>query len=316
MQKLKVNTSQNKNIDLSVIICGVRFNNPMVLVSGILVTPQDLIRMANNGAGGITTKSTSLEIREGHPLPRVVRFNHGFLNSVGLKNPGIEKATEELRAILNAIEIPIIVSIVANKASDFQTLAKKIAKVKPHFIELNLSCPNVEEEFGYPFATDANISAKIVEKVKKVTGNIPIIAKLSPNVSNIKKIAKAVESAGVDVISAINTVGPGMVIDIYKKRPTLGNKRGGVSGPAIKPVAIRCVYDIFEAVKIPIIGLGGVTTGEDAVEMIMAGASSVGIGSAFYLRGKNVFNDITKEIEDFMKKENYKSIKEFKGAAH
>lgn len=304
------------NSDLSIELCGRRVKNPTILVSGILVTPQDLIEVAKNGAGAITTKSISLDERQGHPQPTIVRFEHGFLNSVGLKNPGLAKAKNEIGKILKSTQTPLIVSIFANKTSDFQILAREIAEMKPHFLELNLSCPNVEEEFGRPFATATHLSAKVVEAVKKVSQHIPVLVKLSPNVLDIKEIAKAVESAGADAISAINTVGPGMVIDIYKKKPKLGNKKGGVSGPAIKPIAIRCVYEIFETVKIPIIGGGGITTGEDAVEMIMAGATAVGIGSAIYLRGKNVFAQIQKEMKEFMEKEGYCSTVEFRGAAH
>ncbi|MCL5439227.1 MAG: dihydroorotate dehydrogenase [Patescibacteria group bacterium] len=303
-------------LDLSVKLCGVVLENPTVLFSGIYEAPQDLINASKNGVGAITTKSVSINLREGYQQPRIVKFDHGFLNAVGLKNPGLEKAKEELKKMLSEAKTPVITSIVANKTSEFQKLAKEIAELKPHFLELNLSCPNVEAEFGRPFATDAKISAKVVKAVKKVSKKVPVIAKLTPNVLDIKEIAKAVEKAGADLISAINTVGPGMVIDIKTKKPKLGNKRGGVSGPAIKPVAIRCVYDIYEVVKIPIIGGGGITTGEDAVEIIMAGATAVGIGSAVYLRGRNVFTEICKEMETFMKKGGYKSLKEIRGAAH
>ncbi|MCL5433228.1 MAG: dihydroorotate dehydrogenase [Patescibacteria group bacterium] len=309
-------TKKPSNPDLSIKLCGVMFENPTVLFSGIYESPQDLINASKNGAGAITTKSVSIGLREGHPQPRIVKFDHGFINSVGLKNPGLEKAKEELKKMLLESKSPVIASIFADKTSDFQKLAKEITEVKPHILELNLSCPNVEGEFGRPFATDAKISAKVVRAVKKVSKKVPVIAKLTPNVLDIKEIARAVEGAGADGISAINTIGPGMIIDIKTKKAKLGNKRGGVSGPAIKPVAIRCIFDIYEAVKIPIIGGGGITTGEDAIEIIMAGATAVGIGSAVYLRGRNVFSEICKEMKVFMKKEGYKSLKEIRGAAH
>lgn len=303
-------------MDLSVKLCGIELENPTVLVAGILVTPKDLISAAQNGAGAVTSKSISLDERVGHPHPQIVKFEHGFLNSVGLKNPGIKKAKKEIEEILGETKTPLLVSIFANKVADFQTLAKEVVPLKPHFLELNLSCPNVEEEFGRPFATDPKISSEVVKLVKKVSGKIPVAVKLTPNVSDIKSIAKAVEDAGADAISAINTVGPGMVIDIYKKKPKLGNKKGGVSGPAIKPIAVRCIWEIYEAVKIPIIGGGGITTGEDAIEMIMAGATALGIGSAVYLRGKDVFAKICKEMTEFMKKEGYSSVGELRGIAH
>lgn len=311
-----IKTKKSSDPSLLIKLCGVTFDNPTILFSGIYEIHQDLITATKNGAGAITTKSISITPREGHPQPRIIKLNFGFINSVGLKNPGVKKAKEEIKKMLLETKTPIIASIFADKTSDFQKLAKEIIEVKPHFLELNLSCPNVEGEFGRPFATDARISAKVVKAVKKVSRKIPVIAKLSPNVLDIKEIAKAVEEAGADAISAINSVGPGMVIDIYNKKPKLGNKKGGVSGPAIKPIAVRCVYDIYETVKIPIIGGGGITTGEDAIEIIMAGATAVGIGSAAYSRGRKVFQEICQEMKDFMKKECYQSLREIKGIAH
>ena len=173
----------------------------------------------------------------------------------------------------------------------------------------------MQDEFGKPFATDPELASEVTRIVKKNSG-VPVIVKLSPNVGNIKEIAQAVEKAGAAIINAINTAGPGMVIDIRTAKPVLANKAGGMSGPAIRPIAVRCVYDIYEAVKVPIIGTGGVTYGKDAVEMIMAGASAVGIGTAVYYRGLDVFKKVAGEIEEFMEKEGYARIKDMAGIAH
>jgi dihydroorotate dehydrogenase (NAD+) catalytic subunit len=189
-------------------------------------------------------------------------------------------------------------------------------ELRPAAIELNLSCPNVEDEFGVCLATQKDSSYQVTKAVKKNIGKIPLICKLSPNVPNIGEIAKACEAAGASAISAINTVGPGMVIDIYKKRPILGNKKGGVSGPAIKPIAIRCVFEIYEAVKIPILGMGGISNWQDAVEMMMAGASLVGVGSAVYLRGWGIYGEILIGLKDFLRSQKIPNIKNLIGIAH
>jgi len=302
------------SINLRTTFCQVAFSSPLVSVSGIVVELAQNIKLAQiKGVGGITTKSISILPREGNPIPRVASYGIGFINSVGLKNPGMDKATKEIIFLKKATKKPIIASIVCFKMEEFPILAGKVASVKPDFIELNLSCPNVEDEFGRPFATDPLLSAIAVFKVKKVVKNIPIIAKLSPNVSDIKKVAHAVEEAGVDAISAINTVGPGMLIDIKKRKPILGNRVGGVSGPAIKPIALKCVNDIYKTVKVPIIGLGGVSNGKDALEMIMAGATLVGIGSAIYQKGQQVFDNIISEMEKICEEEKITSLKNIRG---
>lgn len=294
----------------------ITLKNPLILGSGILgVTGASLVNVAKNGAAGVTTKSISMNPREGHPNPTVLVYSEGLINAVGLSNEGVEKSIEEIKYARDHSDAVIIASIVGFSIEEFGRIAKEISKANPHMIELNLSCPNVEDEHGKPYATDAKLAAAAVHEVKKNT-KLPIIAKLSPNVNNIAEIAQAVEKAGADAICAINTVGPGMVININAAKPVLANKAGGVSGPAIKPIAVRCVYDIYKAVNIPIIGIGGITTGEDAVEMMMAGASAVGIGSAVYYRGIEVFDKINSEIQEFMKKHGYKSISEIIGKAH
>lgn len=301
---------------LSTKICGVNLSNPTVLASGILgVTGASLCFVAKSGAGAVTTKSIGLEERKGHPSPIICGWEHGFINAVGLSGPGIEGSVDELKIAVKNCASPVIASIFAPTSKQFGEVAKQVSKANPSMVEVNISCPNVEAEFGKPFSTDPGAAAEVTKFVKKNT-KAPVIVKLSPNVPNIRIIAEAVAKAGADAINAINTVGPGMVIDIASAKPVLSNRVGGLSGPAIRPVAVRCVYEISQCVKIPIIGTGGITNGNDAVEMIMAGASAVGIGTAVYYRGVDVFSKVSAEIASFMEKEGYSSVKEMVGIVH
>jgi len=304
------------NPDLTTKLLNKKLNNPLILASGILgVTGASLVKVAKSGAGALTTKSISVKERKGHKCPVILSYETFTINAVGLSNAGVKETLPEIEYAKKNANVPVIASIFASSVEEFGKVAKEVSKAKPDFIEINISCPNVEDEFGKPFSSDPEIASDVVKTVKQNT-NIPIITKLSPNVANIGLIAKACESAGTDIISAINTAGPGMVIDIYSKQPILQNKVGGLSGPAIKPIAVKCVYDIYKAVKVPIIGIGGITNGKDAIEIMMAGASAVGVGSAVYYRGIDVFSKINKEIKDFMKKNGYKKLDELIGAAH
>jgi dihydroorotate dehydrogenase (NAD+) catalytic subunit len=305
---------------LKTIFCEVAFPNPLILPSGIAQEiPSDHVRAIEGGAGGITTKSLTVEPREGNPIPRVVRVvsdGEGIMNSVGLRGPGLVKGITLIREFIKSSTVPVIVSIFAAKISDFEKLARAIIPLKPACLELNLSCPNVDDEFGKPLGMGASSTAGVIKAIKKISPKVPLLAKLTPNVTNIAEIAKACEESGADGIVAINTVGPGMAIDIAKRQPILGAKRGGVSGKIIKPIAIRCVYDIYESVKIPIIGMGGVSTWQDAVEMMMAGASLVGVGSATYYHGMKVFKEIAGGLEKYMDDNKIENLKEIVGAAH
>lgn len=296
---------------------GVEFHSPLILPSGVFTTFSDFLNAQKNGAGGITTKSYTQEPRKGNPQPVVARFEHGFINSVGLRNVGIEKALDEIKKFQKELKIPVIVSIFDTKIDHFKKMVEMLLPLKPTFIELNLSCPNVDDEFGKPLGMGAASSYQVVLAVKKLVGKkTKIIAKLSPNVSDIKEIAKAVEAAGADAISAINTVGPGMLLNIDNYRPLIGAKMGGVSGPAILPVALRCVYEIYQSVKIPIIGIGGVTRWQDAVAMFLAGARLIGVGSAIYLKGWKVYEEINQGIADYLKRKNFTSVEEIVGLSH
>lgn len=304
--------------DLSIKICQVKFSEPTILASGILfnMTAASMLNVIKNGAGGVVTKSVSLEPRKGNPAPIIFPLkNNIFINAVGLANAGVDKFANEIIKFKKQSQAPLIVSIFAPTVKEFGQIAKKISVLNPDLIEVNISCPNVEDEFGLPFGTDADLAAEVTSEVKKNSFQ-PIIIKLTPNVPNIVKIAKAVEKAGADAITAINTLGPGMVIDIATKKPVLGNKIGGVSGLLLKPIAVRCVYQIYQAVKIPIIGVGGISTGADVIEMMMAGASAVEIGSAFYTRGPEVFKKINQEIRNWLQKNHYERLKDIIGLVH
>lgn len=303
--------------DVSVTYCGVSFPNPLILPSGIAQEiPADHMRAIKAGAGGITTKSLTIEPREGNPLPRVAKYAEGFLNSVGLRGPGIEKGKTLIKEFLATSPVPVLVSVFATNVKDFERFAEELCPLGPHFLELNLSCPNVEDDMGKPLGLGTESAGAAVSAVKKIAGNVPVLAKLTPNIANIASVAKACEEAGADGIVAINAAGPGMLIDITRKRPILGAKRGAVSGPAIRPIAVRCVYDIYETVKIPIIGMGGVTTWQDVVEMMMAGATLVGVGSATYFKGYGVYEEMKKGLQEYMDKEGIKNLQELVGVAH
>ena len=303
---------------LETVFCGVKFKNPLVVASGILgVTGAGLRFVAESGAGGVTTKSIWLHEHKGHPNPVMIANDHWMLNAVGVPDAGIEKAKRELAAYMKNKPAPLIANIIAGRTDDYAEVAEKVAELKPDIIEVNISCPNVEDEFGKPFACSRVDSARVTKVVKERVKKIPVVIKLSPNVPDIVEIARACADAGADGLCAINTVGPGMMIDIETGEPILANKVGGLSGPAIKPLSIKAVYDIHRALpKIPIIGTGGITTGEDAIEMIMVGATLVGMGTAVYYRDAQVFNLVAREMEAWGKKRGVKSLNDLRGTAH
>ncbi|MEA1925389.1 MAG: dihydroorotate dehydrogenase [Candidatus Altiarchaeota archaeon] len=296
-------------------LAGIRLNNPTVLASGVLgVTTSALKRAAVSGAAAVTTKSIGPEKRAGHDNPVVVELELGLLNAVGLSCPDPEESVGELRKAVKSVDAPVIASFYGKSISEYGYMAELLSGAEPALLEANISCPNVAE-FGKPFGSSAKTAGEITRVVRKAT-DLPLIVKLSPNVVDIKAIALEVEKNGADVISAINTLGPGMKIDVFSGKPVLSNKSGGLSGPCIKPVAIRCVYDICNVVEIPVIGVGGVESGLDAVEMLMAGACAVGVGTAVWHRGVDVFRKVTNELMDFMKEQGYSSLEEIIGIAH
>lgn len=301
--------------DISVNLCGIRLKNPTILASGIMgVSGASCCYAARNGAGAVVMKSIGPREREGHNNPILVEFEGGFLNAVGLPNAGIDNSLTEIQFAMKNAGVPVIPSIFGGTKEEFGEVAEKMSTLKPAMMEVNLSCPNTASDLGEAFALSGKAAAEVIAIVKDKT-KAKVIAKLAPNVPDIKRIARAVEEAGADVITATNTM-PGMVIDVKMAKPVLYNKSGGISGPVLKPIAVKCVYDIYEAVKIPIIGVGGITTGEDAVEMIMAGASAVEIGTAIYYRGIDVFRKVSDELKMFMEENGYKKISDMTGIAH
>ena len=286
----------------------VELKSPLALPAGIMDMSYSGLQISSeNGAGIVTSKSLTLEPRSGHKGPVVAEFEGGFLNAMGLCNPGIVDGIFEINEFKERSDTPVIVSIFGTTVEEFQELTGYVNKSKADFLELNLSCPNVFDEFGIPLSSSKNKVYEIVKAVKDIA-EIPVIAKLSPNVLSITDIAISAEKAGADALCLINTVGPGMLIDIKMVKPVLFNKFGGLSGPCIKPVALKLIYQTFSAVDIPIIGMGGVKSGEDAIEMMMAGASVVGVGTAVYYRGIGVFDKINKEIIEFMEKNSYENL--------
>jgi len=304
-------TAPNLNINL----CGIKLSNPTILPSGFLGTSKSLLkRVADNGAGAATIKSVSLEPREGHKNPTVIPFEAGMLNAVGYSNPGAEETAREF-ANISEVSIPVIASIIGTEADDFVSVVDKLSETQFSAIELPLSCPHTPG-FGLLAGQGTPESTRnIVSAVRKAT-KLPIFVKLSPNIPEIGNLAKAAEDAGANAITAVNTLGPGMIINIEARKPVLSYKIGGVSGHALRPIATRCVYDIYEAVKIPIIGTGGISTGRHAIEMIMAGATAVGIGTGIYQRGIDIFRKICQEMETWMSENNFNNIDEMIGIAH
>jgi len=268
-------------------------------------------RVFKSGAGAVVTKSIGIKPREGYLNPTAIELEHGIINAMGLPNPGINNFSDEIKT-LKTLKIPVVGSIFGSNSREFVQLAEKMQEYGADAIELNMSCPHAKG-YGLEIGSDPKLVKEITSNVKKSV-KIPVFVKISPNLTNIVEIAKAAESAKADAVVAINTV-KAMKIDLETKTPVLSNKIGGYSGKAIKPIGVRCVYEISKNIKTPVIGVGGITTGEDAIEYFMAGASAVQIGSAVYYRGIDSFKKICREIEKWMQKHNYKDLSELIGVA-
>jgi dihydroorotate dehydrogenase (NAD+) catalytic subunit len=271
--------------------------------------------IAKSGASAVVTKSVGLKPRTGYANPTVVQTKCGLINAMGLPNPGIEEFAKEIKAAKAAplAATPLIVSVYGFSEEEYATVAKKAAEAGADAIELNVSCPHVKET-GSEIGQNPEILSKVVRKVKSSVDK-PIFVKLSPNVTDIAEIAETAEKAGVDALTAINTV-KAMAIDTETAIPILSNKIGGLSGPAIKPIAIRCVYEIYERVKVPIVGCGGVTNWRDAVEFLLAGASAVQIGTAVASKELGVFGAVVRGIDAYLKRKGFKSVNEIVGLSH
>jgi dihydroorotate dehydrogenase (NAD+) catalytic subunit len=305
--------------DIAVELCGVRLRNPTILASGVLGISLDMIaRVAECGAGAAVIKSVTPEPREGHHNPTVIAYEAGMLNAVGYSNPGAEEAAREFEGV-EELPIPVFASVVGRGAEEFTEAAAKLMTCGFAGLEVPLSCPHTPgygtlAGHGTPEATE-----RITRAVRQVTDR-PLFVKLSPNVPGIGELALAALEGGADGISAVNTLGPGMIIDVEAARPVLDFKMGGVSGPALRPVAVRCVYDVATALRragreAPIIGIGGVASGRDVLQMVMAGASAVGVGTAVYARGIDVFGSIAEELRDLCSRLGLGSPADARGAA-
>jgi dihydroorotate dehydrogenase (NAD+) catalytic subunit len=282
---------------LSQEVCGLRFRNPILLASGIVGISGDLLLRAEKaGAGGVVTKSVGISPKGGHATPTVVELPYGLLNAMGLPNAGWKEFLGEMESV--RLRIPLIVSIFGANANEFSFLANALSPRADAF-ELNLSCPHAAG-FGAELGADPRIVEKVTRRVASSTDK-PFFVKLTPNTNNIVGLARAAERGGAHAVSAINTL-KAMAIDPDFGVPILSNRYGGLSGPCIKPIGVRCVYELFQAVRVPIIGMGGIMTGRDAAEYLMAGASLLQTGTAVWEGGMEAFGVIARELEDFLKK--------------
>lgn len=297
--------------NLSVNICGVKFNNPLIAASGTFGFGREFSEFYPlEKIGGVSCKGITLKERMGNPPPRIAETESGILNAVGLQNPGVDHFIENDLHWLKEQNTVVIANIAGNTVEEYCAMAEKLSDTEVDFVELNISCPNVKSggvQFGTSCESVGNITADVKKHCKK-----PLMVKLSPNVTDIAEIAKSAEYSGADVISMINTL-TGMRIDINTKRPIIRNNTGGMSGPAVFPVAVRMVWQVYNAVNIPIVGMGGISKWQDAVEMLMAGASALQIGTV-------LFNDpyapikINDGIERYMEEKNISSISELTGS--
>jgi dihydroorotate dehydrogenase (NAD+) catalytic subunit len=298
---------------LEVDLAGIRLRNPTLLASGVMgETGDSLLRVAEAGAGGLVTKSIGLEPRKGYPNPTLVELPDGYINAMGLPGPGIEAFAEEME-IAKKGNVPIIGSLFAAVPEDFTSLAGKMEDYGAAAVELNLSCPHAKG-YGMEVGIDPDAVGAIISSVKGAV-RIPVMAKLTPNTHRLLDVARAVEAAGGDAIVAINTV-KAMAISVEARRPILFNRTGGLSGPAVKAIGLRCVYELRKAVELPIVGVGGIESSRDVLEYMMAGASAVQIGSAVGRRGLKVFSEICRGLEEYMAANRLRNLEEIVGVAH
>lgn len=298
-------------MNTAVKIAGVEFKNPVMTASGTFGSGMEYSDFVDlNRLGAVVTKGVANVPWEGNPVPRVAEVYGGMLNAIGLQNPGVDVFVERDLKFLKDYDTKVIVNVCGKSVEDYLEVVERLSdEERVDCLEINVSCPNVKEgaiAFGQKADALFGITSKIKEKAKQ-----PVIMKLSPNVTSISEMAKAAEAAGADAISLINTI-TGMKIDIYKRKFALANRTGGLSGPAIKPVAVRMVYEASHAVKIPVIGMGGIANAEDAIEFIMAGASAVAVGAMNFHDPYTTIN-VIEGIEEFMRNEKVSDINEIRG---
>ena len=300
-------------MNTKVTIAGVEFKNPVMTASGTFGSGMEYGEFVDlNRLGGVVTKGVANVPWPGNPTPRVAETYGGMLNAIGLQNPGIDVFMERDIPFLKQYDTRIIVNVCGKSVEDYLEVVEKLSDAPVDMLEINVSCPNVKEgaiAFGQKAECLFDITSQIKKKAKQ-----PVIMKLSPNVTDITEMAKAAEAAGSDAISLINTI-TGMKIDIHRRRFALANKTGGMSGPAIKPIAVRMVYQASHAVKIPVIGMGGIATGEDAVEFLLAGASAVSVGAMNFVN-PYATGEVIRGIEEYMETYHVENVTDLIGAAH
>lgn len=295
-------------------ICGVEFKNPVIAASGTFGYGLEFKRFTDiSKIGGISIKGISLHETEGNPMPRIAETYSGMLNAIGLQNVGVEKFIKEKLPALKSLDTRLIVNFWGKTVEEYVEVAKILNDVeRVDMLEMNISCPNIKEG-GISFSSSPEAVSQVVAACKKVIKNKPLIVKLSPNVQDIKPFAKACEESGADALSAINTL-IGMAIDVERMKPVLANVTGGLSGPAIKPVALRMVKEVYEAVKIPVIGIGGIGNWKDAAEFILAGASAIQIGTANFVNA-NVCSETAEGLNEYLERKNINHFSEIIGKA-
>lgn len=300
--------------NLHVRIGSLELNNPVMTASGTFGYGEEYAEFLDLGRlGAIVVKGLSLLPKEGNPPPRIVETASGMLNAIGLQNIGIQRFIEEKIPFLRTYDTKVIVNFFGDSIDEYVAAAERLSSVEGiHALEMNISCPNKQAGWCI-FGTDPKVTTQVVGAVKKAT-NLPLIVKLSPNVTDISLMARAAVDAGADALSVINTL-TGMAIDIRTRRPKLANRTGGLSGPAIRPVAVRMVYEVFRAVKVPIIGMGGIMKAEDAIEFLLAGASAVAVGTANFVNPVATI-EILDGIMAYMEEQGIGDINDLRGAAH
>ena len=298
-------------MDLRVNLAGVELKNHVMTASGTFGSGEEFSEFTDlNSLGAVVTKGVASVPWEGNPTPRVAEVYGGMLNAVGLQNPGIDLFMKRDIPFLKQYDTKIIVNVCGKSAADYCEVVERLGDTPVDMLEINISCPNVKEG-GIAFGQDPKAVEMITREVKKYAKQ-PVIMKLSPNVTDIAEMARAAQAGGADVLSLINTI-TGMKIDIHKKQFVLANKTGGMSGPAIHPVAVRMVYEVSQAVSLPIIGMGGIMTAEDAIEMMLAGATAVSVGTANF-RNPGVTMEILQGMKDYLKDQGIEKIKDLVGA--
>ena len=298
---------------LGVELCGIELTNPLILASGILgVTAETMENVGKAGAAAVVTKSIGVEPRTGHKNPSLIELPHGLLNAMGLPNPGIQEFGYELNK-LKGSKLPVIGSIFGGDEKEYAVLAENMEGYGARAIELNLSCPHAKG-LGLEIGSDPKMVKKVVSAVRDAV-KIPVLAKLTPHTPNIVDLGRAAADGGADALVAINTI-RAMSINTITGAPVLGNKIGGLSGPALKPIGVRAVYELSSELDITVVGCGGITNGPDVIEYMMAGAAAVQVGSAAFYRGTDVFKKIELELIEFMKAQDIKDINDIIGIAH